>query len=74
MATLVLSDLEEEVIRFVLDTTLEQWEDQAEGQRNIMAGDPSLTSLEQLLELTGDMDKLYKTLKRVRARLDMLEV
>jgi hypothetical protein len=68
-ANLVLNDLEEDILKFVLDMVIEEWEDKAEGQFKIMATDPSITTLEELLEVTGSVAEMQKTLQRIRFRI-----
>jgi len=64
-----LDDSEVELLNFVLNNTVEQWDEEYDGQIKFMTSDPSLTSAEQLLELTGSFANMHTMLRKVRDKL-----
>jgi hypothetical protein len=69
MALYELSDSEVELLNFVLGTTIEQWDDEYDGQVDFMTKDPSVTSAEQLLELVGSFRDIHTMIKQIRSKL-----
>jgi hypothetical protein len=68
MITLVLEDVQADVLMFILDTTIEQWASQQEGQLGLIADDPMFTSWEALQEAAGTLVDLTTTAKRIREK------
>jgi hypothetical protein len=69
-----LEDEQEELLRFILDTTIERWTDEEEGQLEAVAADPSFKSFEELTEATGYIHELLERLKALRHLMDLEEV
>lgn len=64
-----LDDEEAEILHFILDTTLQDWEATKEGQLGVVADDPTLT-LEQAMGVTLTIGKMNEHAKRIKAKLE----
>jgi hypothetical protein len=60
---------EEELLGFVLDTTISQWAENLEGQQMLVAEDRTL-SQEQAMDVAGNLHTNLQLLKVIRKRLD----
>jgi hypothetical protein len=63
-------DVEEaDVLRFILDETIERWEDQSEGQLRTLSGD-MYKSLDQELDVFQFLAGLPNLVRQIRKRLE----
>ncbi len=66
---LSLREEETDVLRFILDETLERWSDESEGQLNNLASDPALDTLDKLLEAAQCLGGLPDLVRGIRRKL-----
>jgi hypothetical protein len=64
-----LDEEESEVLHFILDTTLQDWEAQKDGQLGLIADDPTLT-LEQAMGVSLTISEMNTHAKRIKAKLE----
>jgi hypothetical protein len=64
-----LSDDEQALLQFVLDSTIEQWKEELPTSQQVVELDPSITSLEEMLALTGGQAELITMLETVRSKI-----
>lgn len=67
--TEVLTQHEADVLKFILDTTVERWGEDNDKQIQYMADDPSLTSLDDMLETTQFLSELPNVVLAIRNKL-----
>jgi hypothetical protein len=58
-----------DLLAFLLDTTIEKWKEEQEGQQAIIASDPELLTLEALVEATGGYAEMVSRLGVMRNNL-----
>ena len=66
---LSLREEETDVLRFILDETLERWSDESEGQLNNLASDPALDTIDTLLEVAECLGGLPNLVRGIRRKL-----
>jgi hypothetical protein len=64
-----LDDEERALLQFVLDTTIEQWKQELPISLTSIEQDPSVTSWEDLLELTGGQSEMIAMLSNIRTKI-----
>ena len=60
---------ESEILHFILDTTLQEWEATKEGQLGLIADDPTLT-LEQALGVSFTIGEMNTFARRIKTKLE----